>query len=379
VKEKEVIALKRQIVDQYCQVIIFNTQGKMIDSCDSLFKIPADSNIQKVAPFQGIDITKNNALWVANYFIEIGDFKEEMKYAKVLQLDTASKINTQLRSKLDILAVWLKSDIGRQGENIDSPSFNLLKQYFQHITDSKRLSTDEHVPFKMEHILDAVHLCFGDLLTTRHTTLELHANFSSKFLVGNRLGLLHALLQAIYNVLDVSKFGSIEVQFDFSLKNSRLFIRIKGGQIGEMTEPPTGWMLNGLGLEYHLDCQIVGHEEIASDKLRLTSAEFPYLFNITGGDSSLVEDILHTILDQVKTDLELLEQASENGKWEDLERLTHKLKPNFTSIERGDLAEMLQTMEQYAIKKNQSKFTEILDTFLPVAVKSVEKLKNYQL
>ena len=376
---EEINALKRRITGEYCQVIIYTQQGLAIDSCNNLFNIPKNTLIQKLKNFESIDFQENGVNWVANDLVEIGSYQEDMKYAKIMRIGKVSHIEAQLKSRLDILSVWLKSDIGRQGENVDSPSFRLLKQYFQKITETSRAEPYEQVPFKMEHVLDAIHHCFGNLLSTQHTTLELRTNFSSKFLIGNRMGLLNALLQAIYKVLDVSSFGSVQVQFDFSLKKSSLFVRLKGGQVSDLPETPMGWVLNGLGLEYHMDCQIVGYEDIASDKLRLTSAEFPYLFSITGGDSTLVEDILHTILDQVSSDLVLLEKASENKKWEDLERLTHKLKPNFTSIERVDLAEMLQQMEEYAIKKNQNRFTEILDTFLPVAIKSVEKLKNYQL
>lgn len=376
---EEINALKRRITGEYCQVIIYTQQGLAIDSCNTLFNIPKNTLIQKLKNFESIDFQENGVNWVANDLVEIGSYQEDMKYAKIMRIGKVSHIEAQLKSRLDILSVWLKSDIGRQGENVDSPSFRLLKQYFQKITEASRAEPYEQVPFKMEHVLDAIHHCFGNLLSTQHTTLELRTNFSSKFLIGNRMGLLNALLQAIYKVLDVSSFGSVQVQFDFSLKKSSLFVRLKGGQVSDLPETPMGWVLNGLGLEYHMDCQIVGYEDIASDKLRLTSAEFPYLFSITGGDSTLVEDILHTILDQVSSDLVLLEKASENKKWEDLERLTHKLKPNFTSIERVDLAEMLQQMEEYAIKKNQNRFTEILDTFLPVAIKSVEKLKNYQL
>ncbi len=376
---EEINALKRRITGEYCQVIIYTQQGLAIDSCNTLFNIPKNTLIQKLKNFESIDFQENGVNWVANDLVEIGSYQEDMKYAKIMRIGKVSHIEAQLKSRLDILSVWLKSDIGRQGENVDSPSFRLLKQYFQKITEASRAEPYEQVPFKIEHVLDAIHHCFGNLLSTQHTTLELKTNFSSKFLIGNRMGLLNALLQAIYKVLDVSSFGSVQVQFDFSLKKSSLFVRLKGGQVSDLPETPMGWVLNGLGLEYHMDCQIVGYEDIASDKLRLTSAEFPYLFSITGGDSTLVEDILHTILDQVSSDLVLLEKASENKKWEDLERLTHKLKPNFTSIERVDLAEMLQQMEEYAIKKNQNRFTEILDTFLPVAIKSVEKLKNYQL
>lgn len=375
---EEVITLKRKFLHEKCQVVVFNDQGIITESCDTLFTLPAGTSIND---FQQLDqliesYEPNSTVLKGDLIIEIQDLVGNHKYLKITQLSKTPKNLKALETRLSVLGMWLASDISKHQENLDSPAFKLLQTYLYDLANGR--CSNDLVPFKLEHITDAIFIYFGDLMTSRHITLQYHATFSSKFLIGNRIGLLNDLIQMLRSTINQTECQSFYLQFDFEPQKSTLKVNMSVED--NMKQPKmNNWSMTNNGIVYHAPCEIVGHEPVASGKLQLTAAEFPYLYNITGGDSTLVKDILGTILDQVTDDLGLLKVAAENKQWSDLERLTHKLKPNFTSIERGDLADLLQQMEEYAIKRNESLFDERMLAFLPAAFKSVDKLKNYQL
>ena len=106
--------------------------------------------------------------------------------------------------------------------------------------------------------------------------------------------------------------------------------------------------------------------------------DFPYLFDITGGDSTMVIDILQTIIETVEQDIENLVVAHKNRQWTDLERLPHKMKPNFKSLEREDLSKRLQNLEGFALSRNLAAFDKGLSLFLSEASELLQKLRGYE-
>ncbi|MEQ9304410.1 MAG: Hpt domain-containing protein [Marinoscillum sp.] len=375
---EEVITIKRKFLHEKCQVVVFNAQGIITESCDTLFTLPVGTSINDFKQLdQLIDSYEpNSSVLKGDLIIEIQDLVDNHKYLKITQLSKTPKNLKALESRLDVLNMWLASDISKHQENLDSPAFKLLQTYLYGLTNGQ--CANDHVPFKLEHITDAIYIYFGDLLTSRHITLQYHASFSSKFLIGNRRALLNDLIEMLRSTINQTECQSYYLQFDFEPQKSTLKVNMSAE--GGMNQPKiSNWITTDNGVVYNAPCEIVGHEAVASGKLQLTAAEFPYLYNISGGDSALVKDILGTILNQVTEDLGLLKTAAKNKQWNDLERLTHKLKPNFTSIERDDLADLLQQMEEYAIKRKDSLFDERILAFLPAAIKSVDKLKDYQL
>lgn len=239
----------------------------------------------------------------------------------------------------------------------------------------------EFIPFRIEHIIEVIELSLHDLIKTRELDFEVNTHFTTKFLLGNRMEILVSLLQLSHSVMIQNSKSDVHVQINYLSEPNRLLIAFQAQnlKVSEFEVPfDTELESDDNNLKLAFSCNAILEQSNSAVKFEISDVEFPYLFNISGGDKAIAQDIFNTIVDSVRPEVDQLEHDFTSENWENLERLAHKLRPNFISLERRDLAEVLQKMEQFAIEQSESHFEVELNKFLPVAKRLLSDLVKYQ-
>ncbi len=366
------------------QLIIFDEQGVVLESCDTFFRIDKSRHFSESSVIPAEMFRKNLVcvypLLDEFYLFQTASYQQANNVLSIHKLCNEPENITDLCLKMNIFLSWFKSGYLKRNSNLDSTTQMLLQSYFEYISKDKYdyLQSKEYVPFKVGHVINALRVCFSELLNEHHVVLSCVQKFNSKFLIGDRLGLLTKVAHALYLATVDYDSNAIELVFDYEKTSRTLVVRLKGDMVGEVSLG-SGWVASDEEFKLEVYCDVVGLELIGRSKSELSHADFPYLFNITGGDAGLVSDILQTIMEQVLSDVGLLKQAFEERRWSDLARLTHKLKPNFSSVERSDMADVLQEMEKSALKEDADSFEEKMKFFEPIAEQVITNIRQYQL
>ncbi|RED97423.1 ATP-binding protein [Marinoscillum furvescens] len=301
-----------------------------------------------------------------------------------------SKIKTPLKVLRELAEVSLETRTRMNDQT--EPEISLINAYIDRF--SQQLKERDHVykeeiPFKVDHISKAVSLCFEHMANHKGVSLETESDFDSKFLIGDRLKVLHGILHATSHLLDNQEQGKITVGFGYQPEEEEIKVTFRGNVMPEVYK------------RLYMDLKLVGEYASMGDEDLLTLTykgkavayepklkeprnkisknEFPYLFSITGDDESLVMDILRTILDSMQTELENLKKSYEERDWNLVARITHKMKPNFQNIEQKALSQMLQDMEGLAINNDEKNFDSTFKEFEERATSALNRLNQYEI
>jgi HPt (histidine-containing phosphotransfer) domain-containing protein len=112
--------------------------------------------------------------------------------------------------------------------------------------------------------------------------------------------------------------------------------------------------------------------------------DLSYLREMSGGNQSLVLEMIDIFKSQVKEFTEGLETHYENKEFEQLGRLAHKAKSSISIMGLNDLATDLKTLELLAkAGERQEKYLQIIDKFKFETLEAVTELdeitKNIEL
>jgi len=77
-------------------------------------------------------------------------------------------------------------------------------------------------------------------------------------------------------------------------------------------------------------------------------------------------------------DMDDFEKAIAQEDWELIGRVAHKMKPNFSSLQRKDIAETLQHIEEITTGQDLAGLEEKLKDFIRSATEALENLKKYK-
>jgi HPt (histidine-containing phosphotransfer) domain-containing protein len=108
------------------------------------------------------------------------------------------------------------------------------------------------------------------------------------------------------------------------------------------------------------------------------------LREMSGGNQSLILEMIEIFKNQVKEFTEGLESHYEKKEFEELGKLAHKAKSSISIMGLNDLAADLKTLELIAkAGKNQEKYHQIIDKFKIETIEAVDELdevtKNLEL
>ncbi|MEQ8473521.1 MAG: hypothetical protein RIC35_20155 [Marinoscillum sp.] len=264
----------------------------------------------------------------------------------------------------------------------ETPAFRLLEEYFEWMLtylEHERID-NEFIPFRIDHISGVLKLALLGFARENGIVLNVEVQFSSKFLLGNRMQVLVSLLHMSHCLIDNNRNSDLTIVVDYDPKRSKLLAIFKSQKLdyADFYSPFELEIHQSENLLMEFDCSVIDFQGSEVDGVSISEVEFPYLFNISGGDQSIAEDIFRTILESVKPEVDEMENAFNQENWEILERITHKLKPNFMSVERKDLSTMLQQLEQLAIQQSKDQFKKELDIFLPLAKRALKDLDRYE-
>jgi len=413
--------IKYQHLKGSTQILLASSDGKVLASCNTLVPIPVgydlfDSNSFLQNPSLRDQLALNEDLYI--HGVRLNLVGTEAIYDLHLSLSSTGSNEDQIiffledrtrsvtfiedeeseeklhefilkiSTPLDILKELSLSDKGGEGK---SPARGLIMAYFDRFIHGVHHSQinfpSEEVPFRVEHISVAVEMCFESMMESRGLKLASVVGFESKFLIGDRLGILQVVFQVLGFLLTDQKSGHVQVNFNYLPKEEQLEVEISGspdsnvyGDIVKAMENEGEFGISAeMTLQLLFDCRAVAyHEPVQVANLTLSKKEFPYLFGITGGDLSLVKDIFQTILVSLAMDMDDFEKAIAQEDWELIGRVAHKMKPNFSSLQRKDIAESLQHIEEITTGQDLAGLEEKLKDFIRSANEALENLKKYK-
>lgn len=365
--------LEKTYLRHNVQFIFCELNGAITYSSDTFFEIPRGNLWSETVLVSKIPLVNSADLQYIGedmYFIRV-ETQADQILVKLEKIPSSQK------------ALDPKSKIFHIQERINflnlpaSSAKNLLSNYFEEIyNDDELLGTNvPHIPFKLEHIAEALRIVFHDPLAPQSKIIQFQLGFTAKFLVGNRNRLLTELLLKCNELYLNDSLDPIVVVCNFDTEEDDLEVIIKNA--GQYADASWQQTVNDLDIFITLPCVVIG-SPIAPELVHSVEDDFPYLCDITGGDPDMVIDILQTIIDTLDADIDLLAKAHQKRNWKDLERLPHKMKPNFKSLERDDLSKQLQKMEEFAIARNLKAFDQALDVFLEEATAVTTKLRSYK-
>lgn len=325
------------------QVIQCQQDGTVVKSTDNFFIVPKGMAIKDAISFSGSRpqaglILVQGRVYDLQLSTSAGNTYDIQLYSLSLQaLDT--RLETFVQQALCDTRV----------EDASTPGSRLLEVYRG---ISRPTVDDVLIPFKLEHVQEAISTVFEEAFADKDISLSVCQEFTCSFIVGGRDKILGSLLLALSACLQVKEGAVVTLRFSYIPEAGCLHVRIlePGGLF--LLE---GWEMKGAEMwrDYPVRCEGYTFES----QLEVKVQNFPYLFDIAGGDEGLVKEILETILQTVEGDLVLLNLAYDRREWEELARLAHKIKPNLKSMERVDLSEVLQEMEQHALHEDDEAFS----------------------
>ena len=365
--------LEKTYLRHNVQFIFCELDGTITYSSDTFFEIPRGGRWNETALVSKIPLVNSADLQYIGedmYFIRV-ETQPDQILVKLEKIPTSQKV------------IDPKSKIFHIQERINflnlpaSPAKNLLSNYFEEIYNDEELlgANVPHIPFKLEHVAEAIRIVFHDPLAPLSKSIQFQLGFTAKFLVGNRTRLMTELLLKCNELYLNDSLEHIVVVCNYDIDEDNLEVTIKGA--GQFADAAWEESFNKQDIFITLPCVVIG-SPIASDLIHSVEDDFPYLFDITGGDPDMVIDILQTIIETLDTDMESLVKAHQKKNWKDLERLPHKMKPNFKSLERDDLSKQLQKLEELAISRNMMAFDQALDVFLMEAAEVTARLRGYK-
>jgi len=105
--------------------------------------------------------------------------------------------------------------------------------------------------------------------------------------------------------------------------------------------------------------------------------DLSYLREMSGGNQSLILEMIDIFKDQVKEFAEDLETHYENKDFEQLGKLAHKAKSSISIMGLNELATDLKTLELLVkAGKDQDKYQQIIDKFKFETLEAVNELNE---
>lgn len=76
--------------------------------------------------------------------------------------------------------------------------------------------------------------------------------------------------------------------------------------------------------------------------------DFSYLYEISDNDRDFIKEMLETIVKNTPSNMEEINLAYEQKKWEEIGRLVHKLKPSLLLLNIGPISTLIKSLESNA-------------------------------
>jgi len=311
--------IKYQHLKGSTQILLASFDGKVLASCNTLVPIPVgydlfDSNSFLQNPSLRDQLALNEDLYIHGVRLNLEG--TEAIYDLHLSLSSTGSNEDQIiffledrtrsvtfiedeeseeklhefilkiSTPLDILKELSLSDKGGEGK---SPARGLIMAYFDRFIHGVHHSQinfpREEVPFRVEHISVAVEMCFESMMESRGLKLASVVGFESKFLIGDRLGILQVVFQVLGFLLTDQKSGHVQVNFNYLPKEEQLEVEISGspdsnvyGDIVKAMENEGEFGISAeMTLQLLFDCRAVAyHEPVQVANLTLSKKEFPY-------------------------------------------------------------------------------------------------------
>ncbi len=112
--------------------------------------------------------------------------------------------------------------------------------------------------------------------------------------------------------------------------------------------------------------------------MNFEQANMDYLLDLSGGNVTLIKEILQLFLKQTPADIDLLSSYIQQHNWEKVYKQAHHIKPTLAYVGANGMRTELQDIESRA--KNQEDLDSIparLDTMLPRLDTLYRELKTY--
>ena len=118
------------------------------------------------------------------------------------------------------------------------------------------------------------------------------------------------------------------------------------------------------------------------DEQRVT--DLSYLREIAMGDDAIVIETAETFIEDIPSALADIQEYYEAEDWQKLQKLAHKIKPNFTYMGMDEARELIVDIEQQAkseevssgLNEDIEKFVELCEQALDELQLKIGELKN---
>ena len=98
--------------------------------------------------------------------------------------------------------------------------------------------------------------------------------------------------------------------------------------------------------------------------MNFTEANMDYLMDLSGGDRSIIREMVQLFLTQTPGHLELLAGYIENRDWENTRSMAHHIKPTLSYMGAEDMRKILQGIESMAAERRDT--DQIVSGFGPL-------------
>lgn len=110
------------------------------------------------------------------------------------------------------------------------------------------------------------------------------------------------------------------------------------------------------------------------DEQRVT--DLSYLREIAMGDDAIVIETAETFIEDIPSALADMREYFEAEDWQKLQKLAHKIKPNFTYMGMDRARELILDIEQQAKTEDiSSDLDEEIDTFVDLCNQAIDELQ----
>ncbi|MEO9474711.1 MAG: hypothetical protein ABJG41_04240 [Cyclobacteriaceae bacterium] len=283
---------------------------------------------------------------------------------------------------MDFLADVVASNPEFKGAKVRA-GLELIEDYLKTISLNKGMNfarnSATNAPFKLAYIQSALTLGFEKFADQRKSKLLFESGPDNMIISANRIAIIHGCFYSLFLILEKSNKCTITVRL--SVQGNVLSVDFCGdlpssvlsSTIEELKKEKIIAHLSPNTLKLRFDYE-ERFQQKGDSEINISERYFPYLFSITGEGPQLVREILYLILECIPAENEAFAQALKDKDWYVMARLAHKLKPTFQNIERLDIADKLQQMEESALAMDGPKLQSQFRNYMKESRRAMEVL-----
>lgn len=267
------------------------------------------------------------------------------------------------------------------------PTLSLLQEYISSLYSSADLKENRPLPFRTQDLHEALVLCLEASPFFNQNTIKMEQHFQATFLVGNRVTIMTDLLTILTYMGTLQQKGHISIALKYETEDRALHVTLKGSALSRSDLDKIQEIAAAMAmrqtlvheLEIVFPCTVMGNHPVETAVKGEPSREkFAYLYQIAGDMPGMVKDILQTMVDMMPDELKVMQNALDARHFEEIREVAHKIKSNFRTIEREEIALLLEQIEAAARAGDAGLLRGLIAKELTEQVNGVmQELKDY--